>query len=325
MPPHPQAKIMEHVVDISVVVPVYNEEDNIQPLIEKIAEALKNINYELILVDDGSKDQTPKRVFEFANEQVKLLVLNRNYGQTTAMTAGIDAAVGTYIVTMDGDLQNDPSDIVPMLQKLETEGWDVVAGRRANRKDGVFLRKIPSKIANAMIRKLTGVHIHDYGCTLKLFKREVAKNLGMYGQLHRFIPVLASIHGAKITEMDVKHHPRIHGTSKYGLNRTLKVVSDLALILFLQKYLQRPIHLFGPIGFLCLGLGFMMSVYLLGVKLMGNDIGGRPLINLAMILLLGGIQLLSMGLVAEMLTRTYFESQNKATYVVKETHLGRQI
>jgi glycosyltransferase involved in cell wall biosynthesis len=315
---------MDKDIEISVVVPIYNEEDNIQPLLEKVNEALVGRSFELILVDDGSRDKTPERVIQFGGPEVKLLVLNRNYGQTTAMTAGIDAAVGKYIVTMDGDLQNDPSDIVAMVEKLEKEGWDVVAGRRANRKDGMFLRKIPSKIANAMIRKLTGVHIHDYGCTLKLFKREVAKNLGMYGQLHRFIPVLANIHGAKITEMDVKHHPRIHGTSKYGLNRTLKVVSDLALILFLQKYLQRPIHLFGPVGFLCLALGLGTSGYLLVVKLLGNDIGGRPLINLSMILLLGGIQLLSMGLVAEMLTRTYFESQNKTTYVVKETHLGKQ-
>jgi len=315
---------MDKDIEISVVVPIYNEEDNIQPLLEKVNEALVRRSFELILVDDGSRDKTPERVIQFGGPEVKLLVLNRNYGQTTAMTAGIDAAVGKYIVTMDGDLQNDPSDIVAMVEKLEKEGWDVVAGRRANRKDGMFLRKIPSKIANAMIRKLTGVHIHDYGCTLKLFKREVAKNLGMYGQLHRFIPVLANIHGAKITEMDVKHHPRIHGTSKYGLNRTLKVVSDLALILFLQKYLQRPIHLFGPVGFLCLALGLGTSGYLLVVKLLGNDIGGRPLINLSMILLLGGIQLLSMGLVAEMLTRTYFESQNKTTYVVKETHLGKQ-
>jgi glycosyltransferase involved in cell wall biosynthesis len=235
---------------LSVVITVYNEEDNIQPLLKATYAALSGMDYEVILVEDGSTDRTVAEVKKYANTRTKLVIFNRNYGQTTALAAGIDQATGEYIATMDGDLQNDPTDLPGMLQKAIDEEWDVVAGRRANRKDGFVLRKIPSKIANWIIRNSTNVHLKDYGCTLRVYKADIAQNMGLYGELHRFIPVLAKQEGAKMTEVDVKHHPRIHGTSKYGLSRTFKVMSDLILMLFFQKYFQRPIHLFGGLGLL---------------------------------------------------------------------------
>jgi glycosyltransferase involved in cell wall biosynthesis len=260
-----------------------------------------------------------------ANEKVQLVVFYKNYGQTSAMAAGIDHAKGEYIVTMDGDLQNDPTDIAAMLHKLEFEGWDVVAGRRLKRQDGFLLRKIPSRIANAMIRKLTGVYISDYGCSLKIFKTQIAKNLGLYGELHRFIPVLAKLQGAKIAEMNVKHHARIHGKSKYGLSRTSKVMSDLLLMLFFQKYLQRPIHLFGGAGIFSFMAGMLINSYMLVLKLFGQEIGGRPLLMLGILLTIAGIQLITFGLIAEVLMRVYFESQNKKPYMIKEVFNGKNI
>jgi glycosyltransferase involved in cell wall biosynthesis len=307
-----------HPIEISLVIALYNEEENIKPLLQQVAAALQQYRYEVILVDDGSKDQTVSEIKRLANEQVRLVVFQRNYGQTAAMAAGIDHASGQYIALMDGDLQNNPTDIPAMLQKLQAEGWDMVAGYRKNRKDGMFLRKIPSKIANAIIRKLTGVYVQDYGCSLKIMKAGIAKNLGLYGQLHRFIPVLAQLEGAKITEMAVKHHPRIHGQSKYGINRTFKVISDLILMLFYQKYLQRPMHIFGTTGFISILSGGAISLYLLIIKIMGQDIWGRPLLLLAILLIIGGIQLVTFGLMAEMIMRTYYESQQKNTYRVKE-------
>ncbi len=308
---------------ISLVITVYNEEDNIQPLIERISNNLASEDYEVVFVDDGSTDATVRKIKEFATPQVRLVKLNKNYGQTTAMAAGIDHAESTYVVTLDGDLQNDPADIPAMIRKLEDEDLDVVAGIRAKRKDGMILRKIPSKIANAMIRKLTGVHLHDYGCTLKVFKQDIAKNLGLYGELHRFIPVLAQLQGAKLAEMPVAHHPRVHGQSKYGLGRTFKVMSDLLLMVFFQKYLQKPMHLFGTAGILTFLLGGGINAYLLVLKIMGEDIWGRPLLILGITLLLGGIQLITIGLIAELIVRTYFESQSKKTYRVKEIFVGK--
>ncbi|WP_020533891.1 glycosyltransferase family 2 protein [Flexithrix dorotheae] len=307
---------------ISVVVTLLNEEDNVVPLIKKIQVSLQNIEHEIILVDDGSTDETVERIKAFPNPNIRLLVLNRNYGQTTAMSAGIAHARGKYIVTMDGDLQNDPDDIPKMLSTLKSGNWDVVAGRRANRKDGMLLRKIPSKIANAFIRTLTNVHLHDYGCTLKIFKRKIAQNLGLYGELHRFIPVLAQLQGAKMMEMDVKHHPRIYGQSKYGLGRTMKVISDLMLIVFFQKYFQRPIHLFGPIGLGALGIGSLINLYFFVLKLMGQDIWGRPLLILGITLVLGGIQFITFGIIIEVVMRVYYESQSKNTYNIRETYSG---
>ena len=307
---------------LSVVITVYNEEDNIQPLLTATYAALQHIDYELILVEDGSSDRTVAEVKKYANSRTKLLIFNRNYGQTTALAAGIDQATGTYLATMDGDLQNDPTDLPAMLQKAMDEDWDVVAGRRANRQDGFVLRKIPSKIANWIIRNTTKVYLNDYGCTLRVYKAEIAQNMGLYGELHRFIPVLAKQEGAKMIEMDVKHHPRIHGTSKYGLSRTFKVMADLILMLFFQKYFQRPIHLFGGLGLLSFFLGAIINVYLLTLKLLGEDIWGRPILILGFILILGGIQLITTGIIAEMIVRTYFESQDKKTYRIKAIYTG---
>ena len=309
---------------LSVVITVYNEEDNIQPLLQATYAALSGMDYEVILVEDGSTDRTVAEVKKYANTRTKLVIFNRNYGQTTALAAGIDQASGEYIATMDGDLQNDPTDLPGMLQKAIDEEWDVVAGRRANRKDGFVLRKIPSKIANWIIRNSTNVHLKDYGCTLRVYKAEIAQNMGLYGELHRFIPVLAKQEGAKMTEVDVKHHPRIHGTSKYGLSRTFKVMADLILMLFFQKYFQRPIHLFGGLGLLAFLLGGIINVYLLVLKILGEDIWGRPILILGFMLILGGIQLITTGIIAEIIVRTYFESQDKKTYRVKALYTGEQ-
>jgi glycosyltransferase involved in cell wall biosynthesis len=310
---------------LSVVITVYNEEENIKPLLDATYPALSDIDYEVILIEDGSTDRTVAEVKKYANERTKLIIFNRNFGQTTALAAGIDMATGEYIATMDGDLQNDPADLPFMLNKAIDEEWDVVAGRRAKRKDGFVLRKIPSKIANWVIRNSTKVYLNDYGCTLRVYKAEIAQNMGLYGELHRFIPVLAKQQGAKMTEVDVKHHPRIHGTSKYGLSRTFKVMADLILMLFFQKYFQRPIHLFGGLGLMALVLGFLINFYLLVLKIMGEDIWGRPLMIVGFISLLGGIQLITTGIISEIIVRTYFESQNKKTYSVKAVFQGEKV
>lgn len=308
---------------LSVVITVFNEEDNVEPLLKQIYDSLDGIEYEVLMVDDGSTDKTVEHLLKHASSRVKIVELQKNYGQTAAMAAGIDQASGTYIVTMDGDLQNDPKDIPVMLEKIENENYDVVAGRRLNRQDN-SVRKIPSKIANAIIRWASGVHIHDYGCSLKIFKKKIAKNLGLYGELHRFIPILSQLQGAKILEMDVNHHPRIYGKSKYGLGRTLKVASDLLLMTFFQKYFQRPMHLFGGVGIISFLIGLVINTYLLIEKILGNDIWGRPLLILGLIFLLGGIQLITIGFVAEIVVRTYFESQDKKTYIIKEIFVGNK-
>jgi len=275
------------------------------------------------MMEDGSSDKTVEKIKELAKEDTKLIVFSRNFGQSLAMAAGIDEASGDVIATIDGDLQNDPKDIPLMLERMEKQGWDVVAGVRANRQDGLILRKIPSKIANWIIRKTTGVYLRDYGCTLKLFKKDVAKNLGLYGELHRFIPVLAKLYGAKMTEMEVRHHPRLYGESKYGIGRTFKVISDLMLMLFFQKYGTKPMHLFGTLGFIMFAIGAIINLYLFVLKLFGESIGGRPLLILGVMLTLGGIQLITTGFLAEIMMRTYYESQNKKPYVVKEIFIKK--
>ena len=311
-------------MQLSVVIPMMNEEENVKPLFEAIKNALTGkFDYEVILVDDGSTDNTVSLMKEYADEHTNILVFNRNYGQSSAMQAGIYHAKGELIITLDGDLQNDPSDIPMMVEKLQNENWDVVAGIRAKRQDGMLLRKIPSKIANWLIRKLTGVYLKDYGCTLKVFRKEVAKNLGLYGELHRFIPVLAKLYGANITEVDVKHHARIHGESKYGIGRTTKVFSDLMLMVFFQKYGVKPMHLFGTIGITAFAIGFFIEFYLLILKLLGEDIGTRPLFMVGILLLIGGVQLITTGFIAEIMMRTYYESQNKKPYVIKEIFKGK--
>ena len=306
--------------ELSLVITVIDEEENISPLLESIRNALTGIDYEVVFVDDGSSDNTRQRILENSDERTVLVELRKNYGQSTAITAGIDHSKGKYIALMDGDLQNDPEDIPAMLTLLKKEDWDVVAGNRKNRKDGFILRRIPSKVANAIIRRVTGVYIKDYGCTLKIFRREIAEELGLYGELHRFIPVLAKLQGAKITQVDVKHHPRQFGKSKYGINRTFRVLSDLVLMVFFRKYLQKPMHLFGTMGFISLGLGVVINLYLLVLKILGHDIWGKPLLILGLILLLGGIQLITIGILAEINVRTYFESQNKKTYQIRRVY-----
>jgi len=308
--------------ELSVVITVMNEEDNIYPMVQAVEDALSAIDYELIFVDDGSTDATRTRIKDKVNDRVILVELRKNYGQSTAMTAGIDHTTGKYVALLDGDLQNDPTDIPGMLQLLKNEDWDVVAGNRKNRKDGMFLRKIPSKIANYLIRRWTKVFIKDYGCTLKIFKREIAEDLGLYGELHRFIPVLAAMQGARITQVDVKHHARLHGTSKYGLGRTFRVMSDLVTMVFFRRYIQKPMHLFGTMGFVSLFFGFLINLYLLILKIMGHDIWGKPLLILGLIFLLGGIQLITIGILAEINVRTYFESSNKKTYQVRNLFGG---
>ena len=310
--------------ELSIVITVMDEEENIKPLLENIRNALTGIDYEVVLVDDGSTDKTKMQVLSYADERTVLVELRKNYGQSTAMMAGIDHSKGRYIALLDGDLQNDPSDIPAMLEVLKREDWDVVAGNRKNRKDGFFLRKIPSAIANSVIRRMTGVYIKDYGCTLKVFRREIAEELNLYGELHRFIPVLAKLQGARITQVDVKHHPRQFGKSKYGISRTFRVLSDLILMVFFRKYIQKPMHLFGTIGFISFGMGAIINLYLLVLKIMGHDIWGKPLLILGLIFLLGGIQLITIGILAEVSVRTYFESQNKKTYTVRKVYQAKQ-
>ncbi len=302
---------------ISVVTTLLNERENVPHLVKNIDNALEGLNYEVIFVDDGSTDGTVAELQKYIGENHHIVVLNRNYGQTAAMAAGIGQAKGEFIATMDADLQNDPTDIPEMLEKLLKEDQDVVVGNRKNRQDGFILRKVPSKIANYLIRNFSSVHVHDYGCTLKVFRSDTAKNLRLYGEMHRFIPILASLDGARIAEMDVKHHPRQFGQSKYGIGRTMRVVSDLILLLFLQKYLKRPIHLFGPAGIISMAIGTAIYIYLLILKIMGQDIWGRPILILGAILLIGGIQLLTFGIIMELIMRTYYESQHKTIYKIR--------
>lgn len=305
---------------LSVVVTVYNEEDNVRPLLEQLHAALAALDYELVYVDDGSRDNTIAELRAAAHPRLRVVELRKNYGQSLALMAGIDVARGEYIATMDGDLQNDPSDIPAMLNMAQTGEWDMVAGNRAKRQDKVLLRKIPSAIANYLIRQLSGVHLKDYGCALKVFRAELAKELGLYGELHRFIPVLASLEGARITQVDVKHHPRTAGRSKYGLGRTFKVVSDLLLMIFFKRYLQKPMHLFGNAGVFLFALGAVINLYLGVLKLMGNDIWGKPLLILGLMLVLAGIQFVTIGIVVEIQMRTYFESQQKKPYKIRHIH-----
>lgn len=311
-------------IDLSIVICVYNEELNIEPLVESINNILKKTTYtfEIIYVDDGSTDRTVNVIKALKDEHVQLIELKKNYGQSAALAAGINYASGNYIITMDGDLQNDPQDILPMLNKLNKENLDMVAGIRKYRKDGMFLRKIPSKIANFIIRLTTKVKMKDYGCTLKVFKNETAKDLSLYGELHRFIPVLASLEGAKTGQMEVHHHSRKHGRSKYSINRTFKVVSDLLFMLFMKKYMSKPMHLFGNIGLLALLGGVVINLYLFYLKILGQDIWGKPLMVLGVILFVTGFQLITIGIIAEMLMRTYFESQKKKHYKIKSITKG---
>lgn len=305
--------------ELSLVVCVYNEEQNIRPMAEQVQAALKGFNYEVLFVDDGSTDRTREEIRAINDDHFLLVELKRNYGQSSALQAGIDVAQGEYVALIDGDLQNDPADIPMMLKMLKEGDWDMVAGVRANRKDGAFLRKIPSKIANYIIRESTGTQMRDLGCTLKVFTNEAIKSIHIYGELHRFIPVLLAFEGStRLTQVDVNHRAREFGRSKYNLSRTTRVFSDLVLMLFLRKYLQRPMHFFGKLGIASLGIGVLINLYLLILKILGHDIWGKPIMVLGMILLVAGIQFITTGIIAEMLMRTYFESQNKKPYRIRK-------
>jgi glycosyltransferase involved in cell wall biosynthesis len=309
---------------LSIVVPLYNEEDNVALLNQKIHESLVGYNYQIIYVDDFSKDNTRKVVLGLQDDKVHLVELKKNYGQSLALAAGLDYAEGEYIITMDGDLQNDPSDIPQMLHFAVNEDFDVVTGIRQKRKDSL-VKKIPSKIANFLVRRVTKLDIKDNGCALKVFTKDIAKELNLYGEMHRFITLLAHLEGAQIKQVPVKHHARYAGVSKYGLERVFKVVADMMLLLFIRKYFQRPIHLFGIVGVLMIILGIFINIYLLIVKLgLGEDIGTRPLLMFGMMFILAGIQLFTIGIVMELLIRTYYESQQKRPYRIKKVSIGGQ-
>ncbi|MEE4001083.1 glycosyltransferase family 2 protein [Tenacibaculum sp. FZY0031] len=306
---------------ISVIVPVYNEEDNVVPLTKQIDDSLKGFDYEIIYIDDFSTDNTKKNVINMNNSRVVLVELRKNYGQSLALAAGFDQAKGDYIVTLDGDMQNDPSDIPHMIEKAESEDWDVVTGIRAKRKDS-FIRTIPSKIANFLIRRATRLDLKDQGCAIKVFKKEIAKDLNLYGEMHRFINLLAHLNGAKITQVPVKHHPRIHGQSKYGLGRTVKVINDIILIIFQRKYMQRPVHLFGNFGLFFMFFGLAINFYLLILKLLGQDIWGRPLLIVGVMLVIISLQFFTVGIITDLLMRTYYESQKKRPYTIRKIHVS---
>lgn len=307
---------------LSIVVPLYDEEDNVALLTQKIHESLAGYNYQIIYVDDFSKDRTRVVIQEMQDKHVHLIALKKNYGQSLALAAGLDYAQGDFIITMDGDLQNDPSDIPQMLQYAVDGQYDVVTGIRQKRKDSI-IKKIPSKIANFLVRRVTKLDIKDNGCALKVFTLDIAKDLNLYGEMHRFITLLAHLEGAQIKQVPVKHHARHAGTSKYGLERVFKVVADMMLLLFIRKYFQRPLHLFGIFGVLLVVLGVFINMYLLIVKLgFGEDIGTRPLLMFGMMFILAGIQLFTIGIVMELLIRTYYESQSKRPYRIKNISIG---
>lgn len=308
--------------ELSIVVPIYNEAESLPHLVNEIGKSMSAIemSYEIICVDDGSQDGSIEILRQLTQQRsdLKAVLLRRNYGQTPAMAAGFQFAQGKAIVTLDGDLQNDPADIPLLLAKLE-EGYDMVSGWRKNRQDNTLTRLIPSKLANLLIAKVTGVKLHDYGCSLKVYRSELVADMNLYGELHRFLPALAFIEGARIAELPVRHHSRRFGKSKYGLGRTFRVLMDLLTIYFMKKFLTRPMHVFGLLGLTSLSIGTLMGLYLTFVKVILNqNIGDRPLLILAVLLVLAGVNLFSFGLLGELLMRTYHESQKRPIYRVRE-------
>jgi glycosyltransferase involved in cell wall biosynthesis len=310
-------------VQVSIVIPVYNEEANLPELVERVGAAMQRSgrSFELICVDDGSRDRSANVLAELgqARAWLKPLYLIRNYGQSAALQAGFDAAQGEIIVTLDGDLQNDPDDIPSLLGLLDSRpDIDVISGWRKDRQDRTLSRKIPSMAANAVISRVTGVALHDYGCALKLYRADVIKDLRLYGELHRFIPALAAEVGAKIVEVPVRHHARTRGASKYGLDRTFRVVLDLLWIKFLMRFLHRPMQAFGGAGLALGSIGALILACLAFEKMaLGHEIGGRPLLLLGALLVLIGVQLIATGLIGELLTRVYHEPQGRAQYLLR--------
>jgi len=309
-------------VDISIVVPVYNEQENVEAVYTAISSALQNLgcSYEIVMVDDGSSDRSYSQLARLASEDpaLKVIRFRRNFGQTAAMSAGFDYAKGDIIIPMDGDLQNDPADIPRLIEKIH-EGYDVVSGWRRDRKDTFVTRKIPSLLANALISRLTGVHLHDYGCTLKAYRREVLNGINLYGEMHRFVPALASQFGAKVTELPVNHFPRLHGVSKYGISRTMRVILDLMTVKFLMAYSTKPIQLFGKWGIYTMLAGVGTGAMTLYMKFFEHlSMNRNPLLIVTAFLLFMGVQFIVLGLLGELNARTYFESQGKPIYAVKD-------
>ncbi|KAF0235011.1 MAG: hypothetical protein FD177_170 [Desulfovibrionaceae bacterium] len=308
---------------LSIIIPVYNEEDNVLPLHQKITEALDSMGqpYEVIIVDDGSTDNTAQRLKELAkaDNRLKVIHLRRNFGQTPAMMAGIDAATGDILIPMDGDLQNDPQDIPKLLAKL-AEGYDVVSGWRKDRQDHPLKRNLPSRVANRLISFISGVHLHDYGCSLKAYRKAIIKGVKLYGEMHRFVPIYAAWQGAKVTEVGVTHYPRVHGVSKYGFDRTIKVILDLIVVKFLDKFAHKPMYLFGGFGLVTFLISFLLFGLMLYLKVFHNkSFIETPLPMAVTLFTLMGFMSIFMGLIAEILMRTYHESQNKPTYIVDRT------
>ncbi|SCX25193.1 Undecaprenyl-phosphate 4-deoxy-4-formamido-L-arabinose transferase [Agrobacterium sp. DSM 25558] len=314
-------------LELSLVVPIFNEQESVGPLIKRIIEAMASYQsaWELILVDDGSTDATIVNARAFLQQpgfNLKIVALQRNFGQTAAMQAGIDAARGRLIATLDGDLQNDPKDIPMLVSELERRELDLLVGWRKNRQDGLFLRKIPSWIANRLIGKITGVRLHDYGCSLKIYRASIIKQVKLTGEMHRFIPawVASVVPSTRIGEMPVTHHARQFGASKYGISRTFRVILDLLSVMFFMRYKARPGHFFGSLG---LGLGALAGVimtYLFIDKfILGNDIGTRPMLMVGVVLLLSSVQLITTGILAEMIARLYYRDDLTPNYIVRET------
>jgi glycosyltransferase involved in cell wall biosynthesis len=314
---------------LSVVIPIYNEEENITPLYEELKGVLKTLehDHEIVFVDDGSKDGSLALLEKIQQQDDKVVVVSfrRNFGQTAAMSAGFAYASGDVIATMDGDMQNDPHDLPIFLAKMEEEGCDLVSGWRHKRQDPFLNRRLPSMIANKIISTVTGVHLHDYGCTLKTFRKEITQGINLYGEMHRFIPAIASGVGSRIAEVRANHRPRLRGVSKYGISRTLRVVLDLMTVKFLLSYGTRPIHVFGMLGMASGGLGFAIALIMTIQRMFFEmPMADRPLLLLAVLLLFMGIQFISIGLLGELQVRTYHESQNKPIYVVRKVLGGRQ-
>ncbi|WP_429808180.1 glycosyltransferase family 2 protein [Ensifer sp. B1-9] len=313
-------------IELSVVIPVFNEEDSIQPLITRVRDALATFPspWELILVDDGSTDRTlanARKALSDPDLDLKIVELQKNFGQTAAMQAGIDSAAGRLIATLDGDLQNDPADIPEMVKAIEERELDLLVGWRKNRQDGLLLRKIPSWCANRLIGKITGVRLHDYGCSLKVYRTSVIKQVKLMGEMHRFIPawVAGVVPSSRIGEMPVTHHARQHGQSKYGLSRTFRVILDLLSVLFFMRYKARPGHFFGSIGLATGALSALILVYLGFDKfILGNDIGTRPMLIVGVMLFLSSVQLITTGILAEMMARTYFRDDGTTNYIVRQ-------
>jgi glycosyltransferase involved in cell wall biosynthesis len=315
-------KTNKSAVYISVVIPIYNERESVEKLYEKLEKTLSRLRlkYEVLLIDDGSTDGTFDRLLKIhdKNKLFKIIRFRRNFGQTAAMNAGFDYASGKVIITLDADLQNDPGDIPVILKKLD-EGYDIVSGWRKNRKDKAVTRRFPSAVANRIISGLTGVRLHDYGCTLKAYRKEVIDNIKLYGEMHRYIPAVASWMGVKVAEVPVRHHGRKYGKSKYGVSRTIKVILDIITLKFLLSYSQSPIQIFGLAGLFSAAVGFVVTCYLIIMRIFfGHALADRPLFILSIFMIFIGIQLITMGLLAEVLMRVYHEVQNKSIYVVKD-------